>query len=90
MSVSPSEDSDSTIDYDAPPVAELELDGTQYRLDPGFRGVVAVSAREPGTWSWALVAQGSWDGVRLKAKALHRDIVGALEKALRAAVADSA
>ncbi len=90
MSVSPSETPESTIDYDAPPAAELELDGTQYRLDPGFRGVIAVSARTPGTWSWSLVAQGRWDGVRLKAKELHRDIVGALEKALRAAVEERA
>jgi hypothetical protein len=89
MSVSPSETPESSIDYDAPPVAELELDGTLYRLDPGFRGAVAVSTREPGTWSWSLVAEGRWDGVRLKAKALHRDIVAALEKALRSAVADS-
>jgi hypothetical protein len=90
MSVSSPENSESTIDYDAPPVAELELEGTQYRLDPGFRGAVAVSAREPGTWSWSLAAQGRWDGVRLKAKELPREIVAALEKALRAAMADSA
>lgn len=90
MSVSPSENAESTIDYDSPPVAELELDGTQYRLDPGFRGAVAVSSRATDTWSWSLVAQGKWDGVRLKAKELHRDIVAALEKALRAVAEDNA
>ena len=80
-----SEKAEFAIEYDSAPVAELELEGTQYRLDPGFRGAIAVSARAPGTWSWALVAEGSWDGVRLKAKALERGVVAELEKALRAA-----
>jgi len=73
------------VDYDFPPIAELEIDGTLYRLDAGFRGAVAVSGRTAGTWTWALVAEGKWDGVRLKAKALDRAVVSRLEQALRAA-----
>ncbi len=86
---SPSENAESTIDYDSVPVAELELGGTRYRIDPGFRGAVAVSARAPDTWCWALVAEGRWDGVRLKAKALDRGLVAELEKALRAAAQEN-
>jgi hypothetical protein len=90
MAVLPTESAESTIDYDSQPVAELELGETQYRLDPGFRGAIAVSTRAPGTWSWSLVAEGRWDGVRLKAKALDRSVVAALEKALRSAAEDTA
>lgn len=79
------ENAKSAVDYDSQPVAELELGDTQYRLDPGFRGAIAVSARESGTWSWSVVAEGNWDGVRLKAKALDRAVVAELEKALRSA-----
>jgi hypothetical protein len=77
------ESAESGIDYDARPVAELELSGTQYRVDPGFRGAIAVSQRATGTWSWALAAEGKWDGIRLKAKPLDRSVVLELEKALR-------
>lgn len=82
--VSAEESAGSGLDYDFPPVAELEIDDTQYRVDPGFRGAIAVSARSSGTWTWAVVAEGRWDGVRLKAKTLDRTIVAALERALRA------
>ena len=78
------------VDYDFPPVAELEIEETQYRVDAGHRGAIAVSGRALGTWSWALRAQGQWDGVRLKAKALDRGIVQALERALRAAATEEA
>jgi hypothetical protein len=54
-------------------------------VDAGYRGAIAVSERAVGAWSWALVAEGKWDGIRLKAKALDRSVVLALEKALREA-----
>ena len=79
------EKSAPSVDYDFTPVAELEVDGTQYRLDPGFRGAIAISGRSAGTWSWSLLCEGNWDGVRLKAKGLDRSVVASLEKALRAA-----
>jgi hypothetical protein len=84
-----SPDAESAIDYDFPPVAELELEGTQYRVDVGARSAIAVSGRATGTWTWALLTQGSWDGVRLKAKGLERLTVAALEKALRAAAEET-
>lgn len=77
--------SSAAIDYDFPPVAELEVEGMQYRVDVGARSAIAVSQRAVGTWSWAMLAQGRWDGVRLKAKGLDRLVVAALEKALRSA-----
>lgn len=77
--------SSATIDYDFPPVAELELEGTQYRVDAGARSAIAVSQRPAGTWSWVLLVEGRWDGARLKAKGLDRNVVAALERALRSA-----
>jgi len=79
------EKSTESIEYDSPPIAELELDGTVYRVDAGFRGAMAVSGRATGTWAWSLLAEGKWDGVRFKAKALDRAIVTELERALRTA-----
>ncbi len=80
---------ESSIDYDHPPVAELELAGVHYRVDASLGAEIAVSSRAEGSWCWAELAQGRWDGIRLKAKTLDRVVVEALEKALRAAAEDS-
>jgi hypothetical protein len=85
MTILPSESAEPSVDYDFAPVVQLEANGIEYRVDAGFRGVIAVSSREAGSWSWSLLAEGKWDGVRLKAKAVDREIVLALEKALRVA-----
>jgi hypothetical protein len=73
------------IDYDSPPVAMLDFEQMQYRVDTGMRAAVAVSSRPIGEWTWQLVTEGRWDGVRLKAKGVERLVVEALERALRAA-----
>jgi hypothetical protein len=85
MAAPSSETAESKVDYDFAPIAEVEVDDTQYRVDAGFRGAVAISSKSNGSWSWAVVAEGRWDGLTLKAKALDRPIVAELEKALRAA-----
>jgi hypothetical protein len=79
---------ESDIDFDHPPVAEIEVDGTHYRVDAGRGSAVAVSVRPPGSWSWQTLGEGRWDGVRLKAKNVDRLVVAALEKALRTAAED--
>lgn len=85
MPTASSETAESAVDYDFAPIAEVEVNETQYRVDAGFRGAVAISARSSGSWSWSVVAEGRWDGLSLKAKTLDRPIVMELEKALRAA-----
>jgi hypothetical protein len=77
------EEAAPAVDYDFPPVAELAIGDANYRVDAGFRGAVAISERVAGAWSWLFIAEGRWDGVTLKAKGLERDIVLALERALR-------
>jgi hypothetical protein len=89
MQADASESAEAAVDYDFAPIAELEVNDTQYRVDAGFRGAVAISAKSSGSWSWAVVAEGRWDGLSLKAKALDRPVVLELEKALRAAVTSS-
>src|SRR4051812_33124340 len=81
----PSGSGSDYVDYDNPPVAEIELDGTQYRVDVGRGAAVAISQRVGGTWNWKPLAEGRWDGVQLKSKGLDRLLVDALAKALGAA-----
>jgi hypothetical protein len=75
-----------TVSYEAPPFAEVQVDDLEYRVDPGLGSVVAISRREVGTSTWTPVAQGRWDGVRLKAKALGYPVTTALERAIAAAM----
>ena len=74
-------DADS-ISYEAAPVAEVEVDGLEYRVDAGLGSIVAISQREVGACSWVPVTQARWDGVRLRAKALGHPVVALLERAL--------
>jgi hypothetical protein len=75
-----------SVSYEEAPLTEIEVDGIDYRLDPGRGCSVAVSRRIPGTWDWTPVAEGRWDGSRLRAKGLEPEIVAALADALGAAV----
>ncbi len=80
-------DGDS-VSYEAAPVAEVEVNGLEYRVDAGLGSVVAISQREAGTSTWVPVAQARWDGSRLRAKALGHPVVQSLERALVQAMAD--
>jgi hypothetical protein len=79
---------EDSVSYEAAPVAEVEIDGLEYRVDAGLGSVVAISRREAGTSSWAPVAQARWDGVRLRAKSLEHPVVATLERALARAMAN--
>lgn len=74
--------SDPTVNYDEAPVAEIEIEGLSYRVDAGRGSSIAISTREPGTYTWTFVKQGQWDGVRLKAKGLGHVVVDALGRTL--------
>ena len=71
-----------SVNYDDAPIVELEVDDVAYRLDTGHGSAVAVSRRAVGTWDWAPVTEGRWDGSRLRAKCLDHEIVAALARAL--------
>jgi len=74
----------TSVNYDDPPIVELEIDGIAYRMDTGLGSAVAVSQREAGSWTWTPVTEGRWDGRRLRAKGLDYEVVTALAEALGA------
>jgi hypothetical protein len=74
------------VNYEEAALATLEVDGVDYRIDTDHGSAVAVSQREPGTWDWTLVAEGRWDGSRLRAKGLDPQLITALAQALGAAM----
>ena len=83
----PDEDS---VSYEGAPVAEVRIGDLEYRVDAGLGSIVAISQREAGASTWVPVAQGRWDGVRLRAKALEHAVTSALERALSLAKQDEA
>jgi hypothetical protein len=80
--------SEESVSYEAAPVAEIQLDETDYRVDAGLGSAVAISSRETGTSTWSPVAHGKWDGLRLKARSLDHPVVSALERALKVAMSE--
>jgi hypothetical protein len=82
-------DGDS-VSYDGAPVAEVQVEDVEYRVDAGLGSLVAISQRATGECTWLLVAQGKWDGVRLKARPLEHPVVASLERALAQAMKDQA
>ncbi len=78
----------SSVNYEEAPLAELEIGEAVYRLDPDRGSSVAISRREPGSWRWAPVAEGRWDGSRLRARGLEPEVVGELGRALGEAMRD--
>ncbi|HVU03031.1 MAG TPA: hypothetical protein VHE30_14825 [Polyangiaceae bacterium] len=74
------------VSYEGAPIAEVEHEGLEYRIDPGRGSAVAISRREAGTFQWAFVMEGRWDGVQLKAKGLGYPVVSALSSALSQAM----
>jgi hypothetical protein len=80
----------ASVNYDDTPIAQVQVDGTDYRVDTGLGSAVAVSRRQAGTWEWAPVTEGRWDGSRLRAKGLDFPIITALAAALALAMSERA
>jgi hypothetical protein len=81
--------SSSQVNYDSPAVLELELDGTQFRIDSGKQGTsLCISQRAAGSWDWAFIGEAKWDGSLLRSKALDRRVLQPLSVALAKTLAD--
>ena len=76
------------VNYDEEPLAAVEVEGSEYRIDTGLGSVVAISKRDAGTWAWTLVTEGRWDGRRLRAKALDHAAIEILSQAIGTAMSD--
>jgi hypothetical protein len=82
--------SQGEVNYESPAVAEMAIEGTDYRIDSGKQGTaLCISTRPSGTWDWSFAAEGRWDGSSIRTKAVDRPVLLKLSDALRSAMADS-
>lgn len=81
---------DGAVNYEESPLIELEIDGTDYRLDAGRAGTaLCISTRPSGSWSWVFRGEARWQAKVLRCKAFDRTVLMELSSALAAAAADS-
>lgn len=80
------EASAGNVNFDETPIVQVQIESVEYRIDTGFGSAVAISSRPEGTWAWTVLADGKWDGRRLRAKSLDRPVTSVLEGALAAAM----
>ena len=79
----------SQVNYDSPAVLELEVEGTEFRVDSGKQGTsLCISQRATGSWDWAFIGEAKWDGSLLRSKALDRRVLQPLSVALAKTLAD--
>jgi hypothetical protein len=79
---------DESVNYEQPALVELELDGTDYRLDSGRAGTaLCISTRATGSWGWTFRGEARWQANVLRCKAFDRVVLGQLSKALADAAA---
>jgi hypothetical protein len=75
--------SEDLVNFDEAALIELELDGTDYRLDAGRAGTaLCISTRPSGTWSWTFRGEARWQANVLRCKAFDRVVLTRLSQAL--------
>ena len=81
---------ESPVNYEEAALLEVELDGTDYRIDVGRAGTaLCISTRPSGSWSWVFRGEAKWQVSQLRCRALDRDVLTRLSRALAEAAADS-
>jgi len=81
---------DDAVNYDEAALLELEIDGTDYRLDVGRAGTaLCISTRQSGRWSWTFRGEARWQANMLRCKSFDRDVLTRLSQALAEAAASS-
>lgn len=74
---------EGAVNFDEAALLELELDGTDYRLDAGRAGTaLCISTRPSGTWSWTFRGEARWQANVLRCKAFDRTVLSRLGQAL--------
>ncbi len=85
-----SNSADSPVNFDEPALVEVEIEGTDYRLDSGRAGTaLCISTRPSGSWDWAFRGEARWQAKVLRCKAFDRDVLVQLSKALAEVASDS-
>jgi hypothetical protein len=89
-STADAEGGESPVNYDESALLEIEIEGTDYRLDVGRAGTaLCISTRSSGTWSWAFRGEAKWQNNLLRCKAFDRTVLSQLGTALIQAADDS-
>lgn len=79
---------ESPVNFEEAALVELEIDGTDYRLDAGRAGTaLCISTRTSGSWGWTFRAEARWQAKVLRCKEFDRLVLAQLSKALAAAAA---
>jgi len=75
------------VNYESAPLVEVEIDGTDYRLDAGKQGTaLCISTRPTGSWDWSFGGEARWDVGSLRCKAFERRTLDQLSRAFKAAL----
>jgi hypothetical protein len=84
------ESGDEVVNYEEAALVELELSGTDYRMDVGRAGTaLCISTRPSGSWAWVFRGEARWQNNVLRCKAFDREVLTLLSRALAEATADS-
>ena len=76
-----------SINFESSPLLEVEIDGTEYRLDAGKQGTaLSISTRPSGSWDWAFAGEARWAVGSLRCKALERRTLDQLSRAFQQAL----
>ena len=74
---------EGAVNFDEAALIELELDGTDYRLDSGRAGTaLCISTRPSGTWDWTFRGEARWQANVLRCKVFDRVVLTRLSQAL--------
>jgi len=81
---------ESPVNYEEAALLEIEIEGTDYRLDIGRAGTaLCISTRPSGSWSWGFRGEARWQNGVLRCKAFDRTVLSQLSTALAEAAANS-
>ena len=70
---------ESPVNYEEAALLELEIDGTDYRIDVGRAGTaLCISTRPSGSWSWVFRGEAKWQVSQLRCRALAQHVPGLL------------
>ena len=74
---------EGAVNFDEAALVELELDGTDYRMDSGRAGTaLCISTRPSGTWNWTFRGEARWQSNVLRCKVFDRSVLTQLSRAL--------
>ena len=84
------EDGEEPVNYEEAALLELEIEGTDYRLDVGRAGTaLCISTRPSGNWSWVFRGEARWQTNTLRCKVFDRSVLQQLSTALAEAAVSS-